>query len=82
MSCMPKFGRLWAIDFCNQLFPRHAPAYDDRPLDLPAQDRAPTLKRVIPAVPAFVGEIAAGGHQSHARRSSFRKSHRPHRISQ
>ena len=59
MSCMPRFGRLWDIDFCNQLFPRRAPAYDDRLFALPAQNPAPSLERVIPAVPSSKLKIYA-----------------------
>ena len=64
MSCMPRFGRLWDIDFCNQLFPRRAPAYDDRLLALPAQDRAPLTEHIAPTRPAVVGEVNAVGHEA------------------
>ena len=61
MSCMPKFGRLWAIDFCNQLFLRRTPRDDDRLL--------PFLLKIAPHSPNILRqqsqtdyEINAGGH--------------------
>ena len=62
MSCMPKFGRLWAIDFCNQFFLRRAPRDDDRLLAPPAQDRAPLAEHISPARPGTDCEVESGRH--------------------
>jgi hypothetical protein len=42
---MPKFGRLWAIDFCNQFFLRRTPRDDDRLFTLPALEAIRFVRR-------------------------------------
>jgi hypothetical protein len=61
MSCMPRFGRLWAIDFCNQFF-LALRVNDDGLKSGAAQDRTPFAERVTPARPLSYSKVEAGGH--------------------
>jgi len=63
-TCSIVSRELLFIDLFNEFFLRRAPADDDRLQSLPAQDRALSLKRVIPAAPSVVREVDSDGHSS------------------